>query len=306
MRKILNFSNFRINEEKSEQKLFDLDNPLAYQTIKDLRSARIDGKGYVFLCVGSGMNAYASDIAKNDRDLGEILDAIALNKDKVLVFSLDGIYVISEAVYNGIIALATSIFPYIKEGSVEIDPSVYSNLEKINVYYEEKGKDPFFDLQKKPAGFFKKIINDLYSLAMDSPKASEALSVLVVGAYKASTSSFKTIKDFERRCIYEPAEDLEITTLNLGRDVEDLYKVAQNTLNNLEFPISRKIEKGGEELSEIMDKEVKYTKRIAKTINQDAAEYLIKTQERIAPNGEFVISKNKPVWDYVFNETRKN
>ena len=306
MRKILNISHFRINEEKSEQKLFDLDNPLAYQTIKDLRSARIDGKGYVFLCVGSGMNAYASNIAKNDRDLGEILDAIALNKDKVLVFSLDGIYVISEAVYNGIIALATSIFPYIKEGSVEIDPSVYSNLEKINVYYEEKGKDPFFDLQKKPAGFFKKIIKDLYSLAMDSPKASEALSVLVVGAYKASTSSFKTIKDFERRCIYEPAEDLEITTLNLGRDVEDLYKVAQNTLNNLEFPISRKIEKGGEELSEIMDKEVKYTKRIAKTINQDAAEYLIKTQERIAPNGEFVISKNKPVWDYVFNETRKN
>jgi len=306
MRKILNFSNFRINEEKSEQKLFDLDNPLAYQTIKDLRSARIGGKGYVFLCVGSGMNAYASDIAKNDRDLGEILDAIALNKDKVLVFSLDGIYVISEAVYNGIIALATSIFPYIKEGSVEIDPSVYSNLEKINVYYEEKGKDPFFDLQKKPAGFFKKIIKGLYSLAMDSSKASEALSVLVVGAYKASTSSFKTIKDFERRCIYEPAEDLEITTLNLGRDVEDLYKVAQNTLNNLEFPISRKIEKGGEELSEIMDKEVKYTKRIAKTINQDAAEYLLKTQERIAPNGEFVISKNKPVWDYVFNETRKN
>jgi hypothetical protein len=306
MRKILNFSNFRINEEKSEQKLFDLDNPLTYQTIKDLRSARIDGKGYVFLCVGSGMNAYASDIAKKDRDLGGILDAIALNKDKVLVFSLDGIYVISEAVYNGIIALATSIFPYIKEGAVEVDPSVYSNLEKINVYYEEKGKDPFFDLQKKPAGFFKKIIKGLYSLAMDSSKASEALSVLVVGAYKASTSSFKTIKDFERRCIYEPAEDLEITTLNLGRDVEDLYKVAQNTLNNLEFPISRKIEKGGEELSEIMDKEVKYTKRIAKTINQDAAEYLLKTQERIAPNGEFVISKNKPVWDYVFNETRKN
>lgn len=306
MRRILNFNAFRINEEKSDKKLFDLDNPLTYQTIKDLRSARINGKGYVFLCVGSGMKTYAEEVSKNNKDLGEILESISLNKDKVLVFSLDGIYVISEAVYNGIIALASSIFPYIKEGLVEVDPSVFSNLEKINVYYEEKGKDPFFDLLKKPAGFFKKIMNDLYTLAMDSPKASEALSVLVVGAYKSSTSSFKTIKDFQRRCIYEPAESLEITTLNLGRDVEDLYKVAQNTLNNLEFPIARKIEQGGEALSELMDKEIKYTKRIAKTINSEASEYLLKTQERIAPNGEFVIGKNKPVWDYIFNETRKN
>lgn len=309
MRKVLKFADFISEEESTEEvkkKLFDLDNPLTYKTIKDLRSARIDGKGYVFLCVGSGMRTYSEEIMKSDRELGEILQEISINKDKVLVFSLDGIYVISEAVYRGIISLATSIFSYTKDGSIEVDPSVYSNLEKINVYYEEMGKDPFLDLLKKPAGFFKKIMKDLYSLAKESSKASEALSVLVVGSYKSSTSSFKTIKNFTERCIYEPAKSMEIRSLNIGRDVEDLYKVAQNTLNNLEFPISRKIEQGGEQLSELMDKEIKYTRRTAEKMDREAGESLLKAQERIAPSGEFVIGKNKPVWDYIFNETRKN
>jgi hypothetical protein len=308
MRKILDFKDFSLFEaEVSESKssIFDLENNLAYQTIKDLRTATINGKEYTFICVGSGMSAYAESVSKTDKKIGDIISKMASKKDQTLVFSPDGIYVMSEAAGNGVMTLASSIFSYVKEGSITAGISVIYTFKKINIYYKNKGEEPFNNIKENSAEIFNVIMKDLYKLAEESPKASEAVSVLVVGAYKSSTSSFKTIPNFLNDCIYKTAKDTGIRSVNIGQGIEDFYKVAQNTLDNLNIPINKTIEEGIEKLSSAIEKGVRKTEIFSARLRKEAGESLRKLQNRIAPTAKIILSKSKPVWDSISGKKKR-
>ncbi len=309
MKKILDFKDFSLFEsEISEAKssLFDFEDNLVYQTIKDLRTTTISGKEYTFICVGSGMETYAKSISEKNKKAGEIVSKMAAHKDKVLAFSSDGIYIISEAVCNGIMSLSSSIFSYVKEGEITAGISVVYILKKINTYYKDKGEEPFNNMKEDSASFFKLVISDLYKLAEKSPKASEAISVLVVGCYKSSTSSFKTIPNFLEDCVYKTAKEAGIRSVNIGQGIEDFYKVAQNTLNNLSVPINKTIEEGVEKLSEVIERGIRKGGIFATRLKKESGDALKKLQDRIAPTGKAIIAKSKPIWDSIAGKKRSN
>lgn len=309
MEKILDFNDFSLFENEiadSKSNLFDFENKLVYQTIKDLRTTTISGKEYTFICIGSGMETYAKSISEKDKKIGEVLSKMAAHKDKVLAFCSDGIYIISEAVCNGIISMSSSIFSYVKEGSITAGISVVYILKKINSYYKNKGGEPFNNMKENSSDLFKLVITDLYKLAESSPKASEAVSVLVVGGYKSSTSSFKTIPNFLEDCLYKTAKDVGIRSVNIGQNIEDFYKVAQNTLNNLSVPINKTIEEGVEKLSEVIEKGIRKGGIFATRLKKESGDALKTLQARIAPTGKAIIAKSKPIWDSIAGKKRSN
>lgn len=309
MEKILDFKDFYLFEKEiSESKsgIFDLENKLVYQSIKDLRTTTINGKEYTFICIGSGMESYAKSTIEKDKQISEILLKMSSHKDKVLAFCNDGIYIISEAVCNGIMSLSSSIFSYVKDGSITVGVSVEYILKKINTYYKDRGDEPFNNMKDNPSEFFKLVIRDLYKLAETSPKASEAISVLVVGSYKSSTSSFKTIPNFLDACIYKEAKDSGVRSVNVGQNIEDFYKVAQNTLNNLNIPINKTIEEGTEKLSDIIEKGIRKSGIFASRLKKESGEALKSLQNRIAPSGKSILSKSKPIWDSIAGKKRTN
>lgn len=309
MKKILDFKDFYLFEKEiseSKSSIFDLENKLVYQSIKDLRTTTINGKEYTFICIGSGMESYAKSTIEKDKQISEILLKMSSHKDKVLAFCNDGIYIISEAVCNGIMSLSSSIFSYVKDGSITVGVSVEYILKKINTYYKDRGDEPFNNMKDNPSEFFKLVIRDLYKLAETSPKASEAISVLVVGSYKSSTSSFKTIPNFLDECIYKEAKDSGVRSVNVGQNIEDFYKVAQNTLNNLNIPINKTIEEGTEKLSDIIEKGIRKSGIFASRLKKESGEALKSLQNRIAPSGKSILAKSKPIWDSIAGKKRTN
>ena len=128
--KILSFRDFLLEKENtsSNKSLLDFNNSLVFQTIKDIRTAKIGDKEYTFYCVGSGMKSYAESSEQNK----DVLNRIAERKDQVLVFAPDGIHVITEAVFNGLISLASCVYPYVKEGSISIGAGIISGFKRIN------------------------------------------------------------------------------------------------------------------------------------------------------------------------------
>ena len=298
-RNILSFNDFSLLEKEnnsSEKSLLDFNNSLVFQTIKDIRNANINGKEYTFFCIGSGMKSY-EESTKYGKDA---LIKMAENKDKVLVFSPDGIYVISEAVFNGLISLASCVFPYLKSGDISIGASIISGFNRINKYYKENGSEYFNQINDSPAGLCKIIISDLFQLAGKYPKTSEAISLIVVGCYNSATSSFKTIPNFLEDCVYGTAKELNIQSVKYGENIETFHKIAENTLRNLNTPITKLVEKGLETIASNIDSGISKYNKDNLGINSQAYKALESAQNRIAPSGEVIVSKSRPIWDSIF------
>lgn len=310
MERILDFKNFVLfegNFSSSKSDLFDLNNKLVYRAIKDIRTATIGGKEYTFLCVGSGMKTYLKSLSNPGEEKEKVISKISEMQDKVLAFTPNGIYVITEAVTNGIITLASSIFSYVKEGNIKIGVSVIESLKKIDTYYKENGETPFNDIKDDSAEFSRRVITDLYKLSGTSSKTSEVISILVVGSYQASTSSFKTIPDFLNSCVYDTAKELNIRSVNIGQGIEDFYRVAKNTLNNLGVPINKTINNGIERITDIIKDELKKDyQEASKILDKESYTSMKKTQNRIFSDGNTLISKSKPIWDSFQGKKRSN
>ena len=306
MDNLLSFNDFVLfeDENKTEDKknLFDMNNKLVFRTIKDLRSLTINKNQYTFFCVGSGMEAYAKNVAEKNKEYGDVLSKIASKKDKTLVFTDEGIYIVSEAVFNGIVSLTSSIFSYLNEGSITAGVSVGYTFNRMNIYFNNKGAEPFNNMKEDPSGLFKKVMKELYTLADSSPKASEAVSILTVAAYKSSPTSFKTIPNFLDDCIYKTAKDLNLKSVKVGQNIEDFYKVCSNTLDNLKVPIVKTIEDGMEKLSNIIDKGIRKSTIFGARLNKDSADALKAAQDRIAPTGKIIADKSKHIWNSVFKK----
>ncbi len=302
MKKILDFKEFSLFENEisdSKSNIFDFNNKLIYRTLKDIKTTTIGGREYNFLCVGSGMKTYADSVAKSNKKIGDVLLKIAEKKDKSLVFTPDGIYVVSEAVSDGLMSLTSSIFSYVKEGEITAGLSVIYTFKRINTYYTDKGEESFNNMKEDPAALFKMIIKDLYKLADKSPNASEAVSILTVGAYKASTSSFKTIPEFLNSCLYETAKELGIKSVNIGQNIEDFYKVCQNTLDNLKVPVNKTIEEGVEKMSQMIDKGIRKGRIFGARLEKETQDALKAVQDRIAPTGKAIATKSKNIWNSI-------
>lgn len=300
-KKILSFNDFSLLEKEminSEKSLLDFNNSLVFQTIKDIRNANINGKEYTFFCIGSGMKSYAESTNSGK----ETLNKIAENKDKVLAFTSEGIYIISEAVFNGLISLASCVFPYVKEGEISIGASIISGFNRINKYYKEKGSEPFEKMNEDPAGLCKIIISDLFKLAGKYPKTSEAISLIVVGCYNSATSSFKTIPNFLEDCVYGTAKELNIQSVKYGENIETFHKVAENTLRNLNIPITKLVEKGLKKIASNIDSGISKYNKDNLGISSQSYKALESSQKRIAPSGEVIVSKSRPIWDSIFSK----
>jgi hypothetical protein len=299
-RNILSFRDFLLEKENTSpnKSLLDFNNSLVFQTIKDIRTATIGGKEYTFYCVGSGMKSYAESSEQNK----ETLNKIAERKDQVLVFAPDGIHVITEAVFNGLISLASCVYPYVKEGSISIGAGIISGFKKINEYYKQNGESSFDQMKEEPTTLCKIIITDLYKLLNVSPKASEGISLIVVGAYNSVSSSFKTVPNFLQECVYSPAKELNIQSVKYGENIDTFHKVAENTLRNLSIPITKLVESGLEKIASSIEKGIhKYNKENL-DINKQAYDALESAQKRIAPSGKVIISKSRPIWDSIFSK----
>jgi len=302
MKKILDFKDFSLFENEiaeGKSKLFDFENKLIYRTLKDVKTTTIGGREYNFMCVGSGMKAYADSVNESNKKIGAILLKIAEKKDKSLVFTPDGIYVVSEAVADGLMTLASSIFSYVKEGEITAGLSVIYTFKRINTYYSDKGEEAFNNMKEDSAALFKMVLRDLYKLAEKSPNASEAVSILTVGAYKSATSSFKTIPEFLNSCIYGTAKDLGIKSVNIGQNIEEFYKVCQNTLDNLKVPINKTIEDGMEKMSQMIDKGIRKGRVLGARLEKEAQEAFKAVQDRIAPTGKAIATKSKNIWNSI-------
>lgn len=302
MNKILDFKDFVLFENEvaeSKSKLFDIDDKLVYRTLKDVKTTTIGGREYNFLCVGSGMKSYADSVIEKNKNEGEVLLKIAEKKDKSLVFTPDGIYVVSEAVADGIMTLASSIFSYVKEGEITAGLSVIYTFSRINKYYSDKGTEAFNSMKEDPSALFKMVLRDLYKLAEASPKASEAVSVLTVGSYKAATSSFKTIPEFLSSCIYGTAKEVGLKSIKIGQNIEDFYKVCQNTLDNLKVPINKTIDDGMEKMTQMIDKGIRKGNVFGARLKKDTQDALKAVQDRIAPTGKAIATKSKNIWNSI-------
>jgi len=309
MNKILDFNNFVLFENEiteSKSNLFDIDNKLLYRTLKDVKTTTISGREYNFMCIGSGMKAYADSINETNKKIGSVLLKIADKKDKAIVFTPDGIYVVSEAVADGLMTLASSIFSYVKEGEITAGLSVIYTFSRINKYYTDKGEEYFNNMKEDPASLFKMVIKDLYNLAEKSPKASEAVSVLTVGSYKSSTSAFKTIPEFLSSCVYATAKEIGIKSVNIGQNIEDFYKVSQNTLDNLKVPINKTIDDGMEKLTQMIDKGIRKGNVFGARLKKDTQDALKSVQDRIAPTGKAIATKSRNIWDSIAGKKRTN
>ena len=297
---ILSFRDFLFEKENtsSNKSLLDFNNSLVFQTIKDIRTAKIGDKEYTFYCVGSGMKSYAESSEQNK----ESLNRIAERKDQVLVFAPDGIHVITEAVFNGLISLASCVYPYVKEDSISIGAGIISGFKRINNYYNNNDKSSFDQMKEEPASLCKTIITDLYKLLNGSQKASEGISLIVVGAYNSTSSSFKTVPNFLQECVYSPAKELNIQSVKYGENIDTFHKVAENILRNLRIPITKLVENGLEKISSSIEKGIhKYNKENL-DINKQAYDALESAQKRIAPSGKVIISKSRPIWDSIFSK----
>jgi hypothetical protein len=309
MNKILDFNNFVLFENEiteSKSNLFDIDNKLLYRTLKDVKTTTISGREYNFMCIGSGMKAYADSINETNKKIGSVLLKIADKKDKAIVFTPDGIYVVSEAVADGLMTLASSIFSYVKEGEITAGLSVIYTFSRINKYYTDKGEEYFNNMKEDPTSLFKMVIKDLYNLAEKSPKASEAVSVLTVGSYKSSTSAFKTIPEFLSSCVYATAKEIGIKSVNIGQNIEDFYKVSQNTLDNLKVPINKTIDDGMEKMTQMIDKGIRKGNVFGARLKKDTQDALKSVQDRIAPTGKAIATKSRNIWDSIAGKKRTN
>lgn len=299
--KILSFRDFLILEKESsdtKNQLLDFNNSLVFKTIKDIRTATIGEKEYTFFCIGSGMKSYGES---ND-NYPYVINKMADEKDKVLVFSPDGIYVVSEAVFNGLISLASCVFSYVKEGSIKIGSSIISAFNRINKYYVDNGESVFEEMKEDPSSLCKTFIKDLFISLNGTPKESEGISLIVVGCYNSATTSFKTIPGFLDKCVYLPAKELNIQSVKYGENIDTFHKVAENTLRNLRIPITKMVEEGLERIASDIESGIsKYNKENLK-INMDPYRALESAQKRICPSGEVIASKSRPIWDSIFSK----
>lgn len=276
--------------------LFDFNDSKVYNTVKNVKTAIIGGAKYTFLTIGEGMKAYAEAQKKVNVEAANILLNFAKFSGKVIVFTLVGVYVVTEVVANGLLGLATSIFGFIKKGLIGIGSTIVTALKNVNDYAKKIGKSVLTAIKNDALAFCKMFMEQLYALANTCAKIGQAITTLTYAAYKISKTVFKSIANFASECIYSAAKKVKVTVIKIGKNIEDFYNSSVKGFNSAKQEIIKTTKDGLDKAAVAIKKGVDKTKKVATKIKNDAKNVLVAAQNKIAQTGKEIQSIGNAIW----------
>lgn len=281
--------------------LFDLNDKKVYDSVKNVKTAVVNGAKYTFLTIGQGMKAYADAHVKAAKATGQALLDLAKFTGKVVIFTAAGLYVVTEAVANGLIGLATSVVGYAKKGLIGIGSTIASALKNANDYFKKLGKAVFSSIKNDAEAVAKGFMKGLYAIANTATKAKEALSTLTYAAYKISKTAFKSIANFATSCIYGVAKAVGVVALKIGKGISDFYNGAVSVVKSAKDSIVKTTKAGVNWVTDTVKKGLAKTAQVASKIKSGVVSTFKAAQNKIANTGKEILSVGKSIWNALWD-----
>jgi acyl-CoA-binding protein len=276
--------------------LFDFNDKNTYNAVKNVKTAVIQGAQYTFLTIGQGMKAYADMHVKAAKATGQALLNLAKFAGKVVIFTAAGLYVVTEAIANGLISLATSIFGYAKKGAIAIGTTIATALKNANDYFKKLGKAVFNTIKNDALAVAKVFMTGLYKVANLASQAAQAVAVLTVAAYKIAKTAFKAITNFAAECIYGAAKAAKTVAVKIGKAVGDFYNASVSAFKSAKDAIAKTTKAGVNAVVTNVKKGIDKTAKVASKIKTGVGNALKTAQNKIAKTGQEILSHGKAIW----------
>lgn len=281
--------------------LFDFDDSKTYNTVKNVKTAIVQGVEYTFLTISQGMRQYAEAQKKAAKAGAEALLNLAKFVGKVVIFTAAGIYVVTEAIANGLIALATTVFGYAKRGAIAIGSTIATAFKNVNNYFKKLGKAVFNTIKNDAIALAKAFMTGLYKVANLASKAVEAVCALTVAAYKAAKTAFKAVGNFVIDCIYGAAKAAKTVVIKIGKAISDFYNAAVEKYKSLKDSIIKTTKAGVQAVSDGIKKGIEKTKKVASKIKKGVGDALRTAQDKISKTGQEIVSQGKAIWNAIWD-----
>lgn len=217
-----------------------------YKNVKHLKSVVIEGTKYVFVQIEEGIK----NAAKAGAD-----EAVKLAKysGKVLVFAGAVVYVVVREIALGLISLVSGMLSWVEKGVIKMGQNVAEGAKSVYEWGKSKSgiiKDQAIDLGKT-------IMSGLYKVAKKCKDAANALASLTIAAYKASTTFFKSIKDWTVQAVYVAAKEASLVSTQIGNNVKEFYNNSVKTVEKAKTAVATTIKKGIVTADDITKKAIK-------------------------------------------------
>lgn len=276
--------------------LFDVNDKKVYNAVKNVKTAVIQGAKYTFLTIGSGMKAYADAHVKAAKATGQALLNLAKFTGKVVIFTAAGLYVVTEAVANGLISVATSIFGYAKKGALAIGSTIVTALKNANDYFKKLGKAVFNTIKNDAVAVGKAFMTGLYKVANLATKSAEAISALTVSAYKIAKTAFKGVANFASECIYGAAKSAKTLAVKIGKGIKDFYNSSVKVFKAAKDSIVKTTKAGFNSVANTIKSGVQKTVNVANKIKTGVGNALKTAQNKIVNTGKEILSIGSAIW----------
>jgi hypothetical protein len=243
--------------------LFDLNDQKTYQSVKNVKEAVIKGVKYTFLTISSGMQKVAQGAKAAAKAGANFLLNLAKFTGKVVIFTVAGAYVVTEAIATGLLTAATSIVSYVGKGAMAIGASLVNAFKSANEYFKKLGAAVFNTIKTDVKALGKAFMSGLYAVANKCAKAAEAVSALTVGAYRLIKTSFKNVANFAKDCIYGAASAAKVTAIKIGQKIGDFYNKAVETAKKFKDSIIKNTKAGAQYVVNKVKGAVNTVKKVA-------------------------------------------
>lgn len=281
--------------------LFDLNDKKVYDSVKNVKTAIVKGAKYTFLTIGQGMKAYADTTVKARKSAGRALLNLAKFAGKVVIFTAAGLYVVTEAVANGLLGLATSVVGYVKKGAVAIGSTIVSALKNANDYFRKVGSAVFSAIKSDAKAFAERFMKGLYAVANVATKAKEALATLTYAAGKLAKTAFKSIANFTTSCVYGVAKAVGVVALKIGKGISDFYNGAVSVIKSAKNSIVAATKAGVNAVATGIKAAVNKTAQVASKIKSGVASTFKAAQSKISNTAKEIGSVASAVWSAIWD-----
>jgi len=276
--------------------LFDLNDKKVYDSVKNVKTAIVKNAQYTFLTIGQGMKAYADAHIKVAKAAGGALLNLAKFTGKVIIFTAAGLYVVTEAIANGLLGLATSVVSYVKKGAIAVGSTIASALKNANDYFKKMGSAVFSAIKTDAKALAEGFMKGLYAVANVCAKAKEALSTLTYAAYKLAKTSFKSIANFATSCVYNVAKGIGVVAIKIGKGISDLYNGAVSVVKSAKNSIVAATKAGVNAVATGIKTAVAKTAQVASKIKSTVVSTFKAAQSKIANTAKEIGSVAKAIW----------
>jgi hypothetical protein len=281
--------------------LFDLNDKKVYNSVKNVKTAIVKGAKYTFLTIGQGMKAYADAQVKVAKAAGGALLNLAKFVGKVVIFTAAGLYVVTEAVANGLLGLATSVVGYVKKGAVAIGSTIVSALKNANDYFKRLGTAVFSSIKNDAEAVAKGFMKGLYAVANTCTKAKEALATLTYAAGKLAKTAFKSIANFTTSCVYNVAKAVGVVAIKIGKGISDFYNGAVSVVKSAKDSIVSATKAGVNAVATGIKAAVNKTAQVASKIKSGVAATFKAAQSKIANTAKEIGSVASAIWGAIWD-----